>query len=277
LEVSIIVIDNGSTDGTNQLVENQYPMVRLVQIATNLGFGQANNIGLRMAMEEQADYAFLLNQDAWLQPGALEYLVEMAKSNSEYGVLSPVHLNGKGDALEYSFSNFIAPKNCPGLYSDALLQYPMKPVYETSFVNAAAWLLPRRTLEMVGGFDPIFFHYGEDDNYVQRLHYHNLKVGVCPKAFIYHDKEHQEPTDLHKKLMERKLALMSYADVNSNGPARLERELMHLKRQYQIRKWLLRNRSAAHLKAKIDFLESIYSDCRKSWHRNRSLGPNYLN
>ena len=62
-------------------------------------------------------------------------------------------------------------------------------VYNTHYVNAAAWLLPRKTLEMIGGFDPIFFHYGEDDNYMNRVLYHGFKIGICPKVRIVHDTE----------------------------------------------------------------------------------------
>ena len=54
-------------------------------------------------------------------------------------------------------------------------------------VNAAAWLIPKKTLEIVGGFSPLFFLYGEDDNYCQRVKFHNLKIGICPGSYIKHD------------------------------------------------------------------------------------------
>jgi N-acetylglucosaminyl-diphospho-decaprenol L-rhamnosyltransferase len=66
LNTDVIVIDNASTDETVSLIENLYPEVELVKRANNLGFGQANNIGLRMALDQNADFVFLLNQDAWI-------------------------------------------------------------------------------------------------------------------------------------------------------------------------------------------------------------------
>jgi len=63
--ISVIVVDNGSKDKTTQIIEKNYPEVHLIKTGANLGFGKANNIGIRYAMEQGADYFFLLNQDAW--------------------------------------------------------------------------------------------------------------------------------------------------------------------------------------------------------------------
>ncbi len=61
----------------------------------------------------------------------------------------------------------------PEIVKDEELEYLIKDVYDFNFISAAAWLLPINTLKMIGGFDPIFFHYGEDENYCQRIKYHN--------------------------------------------------------------------------------------------------------
>ena len=63
--VEVIVADNDSTDNTVAIVE-QYPRVTLLKMTSNLGFGKANDIGIRQALENGADYIFLLNQDAWI-------------------------------------------------------------------------------------------------------------------------------------------------------------------------------------------------------------------
>ena len=61
--VDTIVIDNGSTDSTVLFIKSNYPEVHLVESGKNLGFGQANNVGMRYALEQNADYVYLLNQD----------------------------------------------------------------------------------------------------------------------------------------------------------------------------------------------------------------------
>lgn len=183
----VIVVDNASTDETITFIKENFPNIKLIRQNSNLGFGQANNIGLSIALKECVDYVFLLNQDAYLQPGTINDLIEADKKNNIFGILSPIHLNGDGGKLDLNFSNYIRPNE--SLFCDALKSDFSKPIYEVPFINAAAWLLPRITLETVGGFDPIFHHYGEDDNYCQRLLYHGLKIGIVPNCYIYHDRE----------------------------------------------------------------------------------------
>ena len=73
---SVIVIDNGSTDGTTDYILSNYPNVNILRQKKNIGFGQANNIGISYALKEGADYVFLLNQDAYLQKGSFDKLVQ---------------------------------------------------------------------------------------------------------------------------------------------------------------------------------------------------------
>ncbi len=189
IPVSVIVVDNSSTDGTIEFIKTNFQDVILLQQNENLGFGKANNIGIKKAYYSGADYVFLLNQDAWVTPDAIENLIKAHQKEPEYGITSPMHLNGKGDALDYNFSNYINPIKCKKIYSDIFLNTIQEKIYKTEFVNAAAWLISRKCIGIVGGFNPSFFHYGEDDNYVHRVQFHQFKVGVCPHSIIYHDRE----------------------------------------------------------------------------------------
>ena len=190
--LKIIVIDNNSNDGSQDYIREKYPEINLIQSTENLGFGRANNIGITIAYQANADYVFLLNQDVWIEPDTIEKLINAHQKELEFGILSPMHLNGKGDALDYNFSNFINPSKCQNIYSDVFLNMVKDKIYEVEFVNAAAWLLSKKCIETIGGFNPSFFHYAEDDNYVQRLKYHNLKIGVVPNTVIYHDRDTRE-------------------------------------------------------------------------------------
>ena len=186
----VIIIDNYSTDGTPQFIKTNYPEAILFEQNENLGFGKANNIGISHALKLGADFVFLLNQDAYLFPDTIEKLVTGQNANPDYGVLSPIHLNGKGDRLDRNFSHYVNYNANPDFYSDFVLKNPLLDVYGVPFVNAAGWLISKNCLETVGGFDPVFFHYGEDDNYCQRVLYHGFKIGICPNTFIRHDSNH---------------------------------------------------------------------------------------
>jgi GT2 family glycosyltransferase len=189
LKTDIIIVDNFSTDTTCEIIKKMYPSVFLIENKQNLGFGKANNIGIKKAYELGADYFFLINQDAWIENETVLKLVKIAKQNSEFGIISPMHLNGKGNALDRNFSYYLSVNFCQNILSDIYMIKFEDKIYSLKFVNAACWLISRSCIETVGGFSPTFFHYGEDVNYCQRLLYHGYKIGVVPDARVYHDRE----------------------------------------------------------------------------------------
>lgn len=190
-KTDIIVIDNASTDETIKYIAEKFPSVETVKSNKNLGFGQANNMGLKKCLNENYNYAFLLNQDAWVEKDTIEKLIKISIQEPEFGILSPVHLNGKGNALDLNFSYHVAPQNCKHFYSDIFFN-KIKLIYPLKFVNAAAWLLTKTCIEKVGGFSPTFYHYAEDDNYCHRTLWNKLKIGIVPESRIYHDRENRE-------------------------------------------------------------------------------------
>lgn len=161
----IIVIDNCSKDRTVEIIQKEYPQVRLIANKANLGFGRANNIGMQIAMKEGYDAVFLLNQDAWIGNDTLAVLAAQAVRHPEFGILSPIHLNGSGKELDKGFASYARLASIKNL-SDG--QDPIV----CPFINAAFWFIPVSTLRKVGGFSPLFYHYGEDKDYVNRLHFH---------------------------------------------------------------------------------------------------------
>lgn len=188
IPVQTIVIDNASNDGTVEYIGENFPEIHLIESNDNLGFGKANNVGMRYALDHGCDYVFLLNQDAWVENDTFENLINIHKRNPEYGILGPIQVNAeRNKVLDGVIQFLINPDNCnKQMFSDFILD-TKKEVYSVAEINAAAWLLPRKTLEIIGGFDPLFLHYGEDWNYLSRVLYHNLKVGLTPYVRVVHD------------------------------------------------------------------------------------------
>lgn len=174
--VRIIAIDNQSTDNSVTLLK-QYPEVQVIESGSNLGFGKANNIGMKLAMEQGADYLFLLNQDAWVFNDTVKSLVYKMEANAEVGLLSPMHYVANETDLDASFSTYLSRKS--GEANGVIL---------VPFVNAAAWMLSRACVETVGYFEPLFGHYGEDRNYCDRVLYHKFMIGIDTDAKIVHDR-----------------------------------------------------------------------------------------
>ncbi|GAA3571788.1 glycosyltransferase family 2 protein [Snuella lapsa] len=281
LTTEIVVVDNASTDGTVAQIASRFPDVKVLAQPENLGFGKANNIGISYALGQGADYVFLLNQDARVGPDTLEQLVEGFKREPLYGVLSPVQCTWKGDALEYYFSQFMMAN--PLFYSDYVLKKAALAVYEVPFVNAASWLLPRQVLERVGGFDPIFKHYGEDNNYCQRIAYHGFKVGVVPDAYVYHDaRVRNMPKDyLFSDVYwhhEVKNLQVRYANINSTYSKKDFRLVkQRLVRLILIQVLQLNLRKAWGYLKKYRIFEKAFGSIEASRKRNSQSGSHYLN
>lgn len=187
LPLHVLVVDNCSTDGTPDFIEQNFPEVILIKSTENLGFGRGNNLGIKYALELGSDYFFLLNQDAWIYPQTVERLV--ACDDNRFGIISPTHFDGTCEVLDREFARYLFGSRAVRDISEKELLDGFKHPRTVAFVNAAAWLLPRATIEKVGGFDPFFFHYGEDNNYCDRVLCHGLKIIVVPDSIICHDRQ----------------------------------------------------------------------------------------
>ncbi|MFT6638914.1 MAG: GT2 family glycosyltransferase [Flavobacterium sp.] len=176
-KVETIVVDNNSSDNSVEIIQS-FPKIQLIQSAENLGFGKANNIGIQKASELNADYVFLLNQDTWVYPETISNLVEVAESNKQFGIISPIHYSGDEVHLDANFETYWKRK------TNSITEN----VDEVPFVNAAAWLLSKNTIGKVGYFEPMFQHYGEDRNYIDRMLFHQYKTVVVKNAKICHDR-----------------------------------------------------------------------------------------
>ena len=271
IPVTTVVVDNASRDGTVDFIRREFPEIMLIESPENLGFGKANNIGIRFALDHGADYVFLLNQDAWIDPDALEILVSIHKKHPEYGLLSPMHLNVDRTGLVMKF--FCRQPNNGKLITDLYLNQ-LSDVYNTKYIHAAAWLLPKQTLQTIGGFDPIFHHYAEDDDYLNRLRYHRMKIGVCPVARIVHDHHNRVQSPESVRYRHRQTMLAEYMDLNH--PFRVGEYLRHYSWKW-IRSLLrLRIKECACLWDDLVFMLKNASEIKKHRKQNQKKGLTWL-
>lgn len=191
IPVSVIVVDNASTDGTPERIVADFPSVHLIRSRINYGFAKANNIGIRYALDNGADYVFLLNQDAWVASNTVGMLLNTLSTIDGVGIVSPVHLNGAGCGLDKMFASYM-PSD---FISDSFMGH-VKNVYDVRFVNAASWLVSRKCIVKVGGFDTsVFVHYGEDDNFCQRVRFHGFRIVVNTVCTICHDRDQRSTSE----------------------------------------------------------------------------------
>lgn len=276
-DYSVIVVDNASTDATVAHIQATYPSTILLSQTKNFGFGQANNIGIAHALNQNADFVFLLNQDAYLQPDTIEKLIDVSNNNPKYGIISPIHLNGDANKLDKNFFNYL--KTNDALFYDALKGDLLKSIYELPFVNAAAWLLPRKTLETIGGFDPIFYHYAEDDNYCQRVLYHGFKIGVVPNCYIQHDREFRPSItqiDYHNLILKERQLKYKWANINIEVDDVIETRKKYLKTLIFKLFIKFKYKKRIDYKKELALINRITPEILKSRNINSIKGRHYL-
>ncbi len=238
IKTDILIIDNGSTDGTLELLSQDGRCDYLHESDSNLGFGKANNIGLKHGYANDYDYFLLLNQDAWVEENVIEHLIFQMEADKRFGITSPLHYNGKGTNLDHFFEFYLS--RMEDYQNDLKEDKIEQKLYESPFINAACWMLNRRTLEKVGLFHPLFEHYGEDDNYIDRLHHVGLKLGLDAHVKVYHDRDTSKVNPLKDDLFRlfRRSTLRSLLDPNNHGT-----QINNKKEAKKLAKKLSRNHS----------------------------------
>jgi GT2 family glycosyltransferase len=184
-KTDIIVIDNASSDGIGPYLIDKYPSVRFSQNSSNLGFGAANNLGFRYAIENSYDFVFLLNQDAYVYHDTLEKLFLSCKVISSTSVVSPLHLNYEGSEIESGCLQFIKEGIELSWYNN-MIKPNNRNLFKIDFINAAAWFIPISIVRTIGGFDPLFFQYGEDNDWVSRLSHKGYGLTIDIHSTICH-------------------------------------------------------------------------------------------
>ena len=224
-----IVIDNASTDNTVAYIQEHHPNTILLPQERNTGFGQGNNIGIRYALAHDAEYVLLLNQDASLHPEALELMLKESDGES---LISPIHCNGDGSDFDHNFKQYTLPTNInlPVQLKDC---QQMKGSFEIGEVCAACWFMPISLIHKIGGFNPLFFHYGEDRNYYQRILYHNIKTLIIPAAKMFHDRNIQGNQSIFNKNLLHNNMLLVVSNINLRLGTKIKGLLVILLNSYK--------------------------------------------
>jgi GT2 family glycosyltransferase len=181
--LEVIVVDNGSGDGSPDLVRNRFPHVRLIVNGKNLGFGGGNNIGIRAS---QGQYIMVLNNDTRLDPRCIELLMQSLERDQRFGASTPKILLNHEDNLIDAAGIAIYPD---GLSIGRGRLEPGERYDEETEVFCAsgcAGLFRREMLDEIGLFDEDFFAYAEDTDLGWRARLAGWKAYYVPQAIVYH-------------------------------------------------------------------------------------------
>lgn len=192
VDLEVIVVDNGSNDGSAELVRNEHTSARLIANLENRGYSTANNQGVRAATGR---YVLLLNSDTTVHPGSLRVLVDFGDSHERAGILGPRLLNGDG-TLQPSGGRFPTPlSTIIGLMG--VYRITGRPRYGTrrdyskpavvDEVSGAAMVIRREVIEQIGLLDEEFAWGYEDVDFCKRAHEAGWEVQYVPAAVVVHE------------------------------------------------------------------------------------------
>ncbi len=217
LDYQVYVVDNGSTDGSRDMLRAQFPAVQLDDNQRNLGFGGGNNLALRQVLNYELrvqsseltqnsalltqnsrfDYILLLNPDTVVQPGALQALVSFMRSNPRVGAAGALLLN-EDRSFQASYVPFPTIGQefmiLSGLgralrgpaYPSAGPAASRRPRDDVDYVVGACIIARPEAIRQVGLFDEGFFMYSEEVDWCYRFRAAGWAVGYVAEAVIVH-------------------------------------------------------------------------------------------
>jgi hypothetical protein len=193
LSLEAIAVDNGSADGSAEMMQRDFPQTHVIANTENVGFVRANNQALAVS---EGRYVLLLNSDAALVPGALSCMVQFMDAHPGVGIVGPKVLNPDG-SFQSSYMDF------PNLLSEFMLMIKLSKVFygryfpshsprqsretkEVDWMLGACMMMRRDTLDEIGGLDETFFMYSEEVDWCWRTKQAGWAVYYLPEATVLH-------------------------------------------------------------------------------------------
>lgn len=197
ISYELIVVDNGSTDGTQALLSERYPQVRLIENQTNLGFSKPMNQAYAVS---HGDFILVLNPDTLINDDCFSTQVAYLRDHPEAGVSIPKVHNADGSFQAQSRRGEARPAAVFGYFlglgklfpkSKALNAYlmswlPEDEIAEVKAVSGSCMFIRRECWEQVGGFDEAFFAYQEDSDLCERARAKGWKIMYVPLSNVIH-------------------------------------------------------------------------------------------
>lgn len=180
----VILVDNGSKDGSRFMVSQSFPAVKIINNERDLGFCLANNIGFKHA---KGKYVLFLNNDTEVTQNFLSLLVEVLETKPEICVVQPKIIFLKTKKLQAGGAFFTATGF---LYHFGYAKDPEGIKYNSSralySANGSCMLVRKKTIDKMGLFDEDYFSYFEETDFCHRVLLSGKKILYWPKAIIYH-------------------------------------------------------------------------------------------
>ncbi len=186
---NVILVDNGSQDDSVVQLRDCFPQITLIDLPENIGYSLANNVGIEVALQQDADYIFLLNNDTIVDADMLAQLVTVAESEPDIGITGPTILYFDESDLIWCAGAGINWRD--GGITRLFVNQPMSSVANTNyhdvdFLSSCAVCIKRRVLEEIGLLDGRYFIYYDETDWFARATAAGWRSVFVPQAKMWH-------------------------------------------------------------------------------------------
>ncbi len=184
----VCIVDNASTDGSQDYFKENFSWAMLIENETNLGFAEANNIAIKQAMKMKLDSVLLLNNDTKVAPDMLSELIKPMKVNLAIGIAGPkMYYYNRSDTLWFARGKMDwktgVTSHIGGMEQD-YGQY--NEICDSDFISGCALLIHKNVINKIGLMDERYFYYQEDIDYCTKAIKAGFKCIVAPRAKLWH-------------------------------------------------------------------------------------------
>jgi GT2 family glycosyltransferase len=180
--LEIVAVDNVSQDQSVEHIRRHFPQVIIIKNQENQGTAEGNNVGMRYALNQNAGYIALLNQDTKVDPDWLTLSIDLLVKHPDLGIVSPLQMNYEGTDIDANMKKALLDT----VYFSDAAQGNLQEYYEVPSIIGACMLFKREVLLRIGLFDPDYFMYAEETDLCRRAVYHGYKIGYTVRSQIYH-------------------------------------------------------------------------------------------
>jgi GT2 family glycosyltransferase/protoporphyrinogen oxidase len=183
--MKILVVDNGSNDGTPDLVRQQYPQVQVIENLNNLGVPAGYNVGFQYALQDSADYILMLNNDTIISTDMATQLLQVAIEDPDTGIVMPkiMYYDQKDEVWSSGGRNRIFP---PAILLTDKTNLSNDQIRLIEYAPSCGLLIHRQAFERVGLFDPGYFFFFDDWDFSERVRAHGLHIWYAPSTRMWH-------------------------------------------------------------------------------------------
>lgn len=183
----VIVLDNHSTDGSVTAIRESFPNVQVIELDKNLGYAGNNNVGIEAALDQGADWVFVLNEDIILDDECLSKLVDVGESDPQIGILGPlVYHHDEPNVIQSAGGKLGKYWQSIHIGKNELDQGQFTAPHPVEWISGCAILVRRAAIEQAGMLDKDYFIYWEETEWCIRIGRAGWKIVHVPQAKIWH-------------------------------------------------------------------------------------------